>query len=231
MGSLLQKLFLSALLVAHTGLSSASVGTPTPAAESSKPAAVRSSFVTLDIPYEPTYDPTAGGIGLFISKNLFEVQAPPNYALTGKMGATINALYSLGDATEGDAYMDITFDVLLPHCDFCGPFASDLVSTGRDGLLTRTDGGMQFVANESAASGMYSRVLVYNIVVASLPAWSGYIQFQSMTFTAETVALPLAASPVPELPPAALFGLGLFALGIAARAKSRKRLPDSAASK
>ncbi|NYE58982.1 hypothetical protein FHW58_000134 [Duganella sp. 1224] len=200
MKRLFPKLLLAALLAAQHLIASA--GTP----------------LTIDIPFNVTYDPTMpGGNGLFVDKKTFEIFAPVNYALTGKMNATLTALYDLGDGVQGKANMDITFDVLLPHCAQCGPNDADLVGTSRNGTFTDNGSGMQYVADGSSASGSYNRLLVYEIVVGSLPAFSGHIYFQTLTFTAETMA-----SPVPELPPVALYGFGLAAMVVAARAKSSK---------
>jgi hypothetical protein len=223
--TLFHKILLGALLAAQHLLASAGGVPSTFDGKSSPPAATsNSSTITFEWPFPIYYDPTApGGIGLFIDKRTFQIDAPANYALTGKMSATLTAQYDLG-AGVGNAYMDLTFDVLSPHCPiFCGPFDSDLVGTSRNGTLTHDAGDMQYVADASNASGLYSRLLVYEIIVGMLPAYSGHIQFQSIIFTAETVAIDSPSSPVPELPAVALYGLGLAALGIAVRAKSGKR--------
>jgi len=182
-----------------------------------------SSTITYDLSLNGTYDPTAGGIGLFIDKRVFQVEAPTNYALTGKMSATLTALYEIGEGVQGTAYINVIFDVLLPHCDFCGPFDSDLIGTSRDGTFADDGSSMQYAAHASNASGLYSRLLVYEITVGSLPRYAGHIEFQSLVFNIETVALELPTSAVPELPPIAFYGLGLAALGVIARVKSSKR--------
>ena len=111
-----------------------------------------SSTITYDLSLNGTYDPTAGGIGLFIDKRVFQVEAPTKYALTGKMSATLTALYKIGEGVQGTAYIDVNFDVLLPHCDFCGPYDSDLIGTSRDGARAENGRSMPSSANASNAS-------------------------------------------------------------------------------
>ncbi|KQQ31975.1 hypothetical protein ASF61_16700 [Duganella sp. Leaf126] len=186
--------------------------------------------VTYDFAYAPVYTPSWDGSGMWIDKMVFEMQAPAGFALTGKMNATLDATYSLGEATEGNAYVDLSFDVLVPYCDQCGPYSSELVGTGHSGTLTDDGSALHYATESSVASGQYNRVLIYEIVVGQLPSYfSGHIQFNGIRFTAETVALdagvnqPPTASAVPELPPGVMMALGLGMLGLVAAARKKIR--------
>lgn len=191
----LPKLLLAALVASTAGLAQADT-------------------ISFDIPYTELYTPTPAGAGMWIDKRVFEFAAPTDYALTGKMNATLTATYALGGAT-GNANIALSFDVLVPRCDRCGMFDSDLVGTGREGTLADNGSTLTYASETSVASGLYGRLLVYEIVTGQLPAFTGQIQFQSLRFDAEVVQL----SAVPELPAGALLPLGLAMLGVAARAR------------
>ena len=198
------------LLAACAGLAHADQEAP--------PASSRSQSLTYVFSYDYLYTPeSGGGSGLWIDKNLYQFEAPPEFALTGKMNATLSAEYEI-DGSEASPSIALSFDVLLPRCDRCGMFDSDLVGTGRGGTLTDDGTNLHYATDSSIASGLYSRLLVYQIIVGWLPPYSGHIQFHEITFTAEMVAL----SPVPELPPVVFLILGLAVLGVSARGKSAR---------
>jgi len=216
------KLLLLGFISAVSGLASAN-----PAQ-----AATPSSSITYEFAYEGLYIPElTGGSGLWIDKNLFQIEAPANTAFTGQMSATLTASYEVDPAAAGSAYINLVFDVLLPRCDQCGMFDSDLVGTGHFGNLDDDGTNFVYTTDSSVASGLYSRLLIYQIIVGQMPAYSGHIQFQSIIFSAETVALGAMPSTVPELPPALLLTLGLAVLGVAARSRSGQQLDSQAATR
>jgi hypothetical protein len=196
------------LLAACAGLAHAGQEAP--------PALDRSQSLTYVFSYDHLYTPMAeGGSGLWIDKDVYQFEAPPDFALTGKMNATVSASYERDD-TDEDPTITMTFDVLVPRCGRCGMFDSDLVGTARGGALSDDGTNLRYATYSSIASGLYSRLLVYQIIVGWLPPYSGYIQFHEITFTAEMVSL----SPVPELPPLVFLILGLAVLGVSARVKA-----------
>lgn len=189
---------------------------------SSAPLAVDGQTVTYDFAYDWLYEPGAQGGSLqWVDKHLFQMTAPENTAFTGRMTATLTASYDLGEATDGNASMNLVFDVLVPRCDQCGMFDSDLVGTGHFGSLTDDGSNLTYTTDTSIASGQYGRLLVYEIITGQFTDYSGYIHFQSITFTAETVAVNWEPGVVPELPPATLFALGLAVLGASVRGRAR----------
>jgi len=202
---LMSKLLFPALIATTAGVATA--GT-VPASQA--------HTITYDFPYDALYFPAPAGAGMWIDKRVFQLETPTNYALTGKMNATLTATYDLGNGT-GNANIALSFDVLVPRCDRCGMFDSDLVGTGHDGMLADNGSTLTYTTNTSLASGLYGRLLVYEIMTGQLPAFSGQIQFEAIRFDIEVV--PLSA--VPELPPAALLGLGLGVMGLVARNRRR----------
>jgi len=229
----LSRLLLVALLGTGAGLVMAADAQAAPAAASLNTSSAPRAFdaqtqtVTYDFSYDQLYAPgTQGGSLLWVGKQLFEMNAPEHTAFTGRMSATLTASYDLGGATEGNAGISLVFDVLVPRCAQCSMFDSDLVGAGHFGSLDDDGSHLTYTTDTSIASGQYGRLLIYEIITGELTDYSGYIHFQSITFTAETVAVNWEPGVVPELPPVTLFALGLALLGAVARTRAPAQ-PDS----
>lgn len=164
-------------------------------------------------------------------KNLFTVDAHAGKALTGKMSFTMEVQYQFA-APPGPwpydgtyfAYAGASFDMLSPHCDTCGPYQSDLIGNSSGSAnatsATPTSGTISIVSDMSAATGSYDNLLAYMFYGLTLDPAYGSMSITSLTMSFDTVN---AVSPVPELPPFAMMGAGLAALGLCARLKGRKR--------
>ena len=170
-------------------------------------------------------------------KHAFDVTAHEGKVLTGKLSFTMEVQYQL-EAPPGpwpydgtyNAYTWASMDVLSPYCGTCGPYAADLVgnaqgSTSSAPTTAPTNGTLSFSSNASEASGSYDRLIAY--MFYSLDPNPAY---GSMSITALTVSFDTApaVSPVPELPPFAMMGAGLAALGLRARFKGRKKVVGAA---
>ncbi|MBP1203033.1 hypothetical protein JOD97_001047 [Duganella sp. 1411] len=163
-------------------------------------------------------------------KTLFIVDAHAGKALTGKMSFTMDVQYQFAappaPQPAGDyfAYASGSVDVLAPRCDRCGPFDSDLLGnvrgSGNATATTPTSGTISFVSAASDATGRYDNLLAYLFYGLTLDPAYGSMSITSLTMSFDTVT---AASPVPELPPLAMMGAGLAALGLCARVKGRKK--------
>ena len=170
-------------------------------------------------------------------KHAFDVTAHDGKVLTGKLSFTMEVQYQLEtppgpwpyDGTY-NAYAGASIDVLSPYCDTCGPYAADLVGNAQGSAASApttgpTSGTLSFSSNASQASGSYDRLIAY--MFYSLDPNPAY---GSMSITALTVSFDTApaVSPVPELPPFAMMGAGLAAIGLFARFKGRKKAADAA---
>ena len=168
-------------------------------------------------------------------KHAFDVTAHEGKVLTGKLSFTMEVQYQQEAAPwpyDGtyNAYARASIDVLSPYCDSCGPYAADLVGNAQGSASSApttapTSGTLSFSSNASEASGSYDRLIAY--MFYSLDPYPAY---GSMSITALTVSFDTApaVSPVPELPPFAMMGAGLAALGLCAHFKGRKKAADAA---
>lgn len=195
----------------------------TPSNGHAAPAQALAQSLVHEFPYGHLYAPEGpSGNGMFVNKGVLQFDAPANFAYTGKMHAELKASYDLGGVSGNSAFTDISFDVLVPYCDFCGPFDAELVGTSRIGTMADDGSHLHFTSESSVASGQYKRVLIYYIVVGVLPAFTGHIQYESLSFTADMVALDIVPSPTPEPPTVLLFMAGLAVTAMAARRRRQR---------
>lgn len=163
----------------------------------------------------------------------FSVQSHQGQALTGKISYTMELAYQM-DLPPGEydgqynAVAQTYGDIYAPMCEFCSPmdaprvgetqgFASASSTGPSSGFLTIT-------SSVSPASGQYN--LLYFALAEYYtvePAW-GSFTVKSLTINFDTVDLarPALASAVPELPPMAMFGAGVLALGLHARLRKSR---------
>jgi hypothetical protein len=168
-------------------------------------------------------------------KTLFVVDAHDGKALTGKMSFTMDVQYQFAappapqPADSYFAYASGSIDVLVPHCDTCGPFDSDLLGnvrgSGNATATTPTSGTISFVSDASDATGRYDNLFAYLFYGLTLDPAYGSMNITSLTMSFDTVT---AVSPVPELPPFAMMGAGLAAIGLCVRFKGRKKQTQAA---
>ncbi|SEN10402.1 hypothetical protein SAMN05428959_101207 [Duganella sp. CF517] len=170
-------------------------------------------------------------------KQLFLIDAHAGKALTGKMSFTMDVEYEFGTDPNPwphtgnySAYARASFDVLSPNCGTCGPFDAELLGNAQGAnttiITSPTNGKLSFASNASAASGSYDRLFAYMFYDMALDPAYGSFNITALTVSFEAVD---AASPVPELPPFAMMGAGLAALGLCARYKGRKKTAAIAA--
>nr|WP_315399439.1 hypothetical protein [uncultured Duganella sp.] len=175
-----------------------------------------------------------GGWQPATAKTIFTAQAHAGQALTGKLSFTMELQYEYGatpfPSTDYTAFAQAQVDVLAPHCpQGCGPFDSDLVGTAQGYASSTTadpvNGTLTIISDQSQASGNYNLLLTQMLEYVSLNPAYGSLTINSFTITFETVSVNATtfASPVPELPPAAMFGAGIVALGLTARLRQARR--------
>lgn len=163
-------------------------------------------------------------------KSAFDLTAHDGKVLTGKLSFTMDVQYQLAappSPYNGDysAYARAGFDILVPHCDNCGPYDAELVGNAQgsasSGPTTApTSGTLSFNSNASDASGSYDRLIAYMFYNLDPNPAYGSMTITSLTMSIETAP---AVSPVPELPPFAMMGAGLAVLALRARHNSRKQ--------
>ena len=164
-------------------------------------------------------------------EQLFIVDAHAGKALTGKMSFTMEVQYQFGTNPNPwphtgtyNAHASAGIDVLSPRCDTCGPYDSDLLGNANGGTTTLitspTNGTLSFASTASNATGSYDNLLAYMFYDLALDPAYGSMSITSLTLSFDTVT---AASPVPELPPFAMMGAGLAALGLCARVNGRRK--------
>ena len=176
-----------------------------------------------------------GSPNSMLYKTLFIADAHDGKALTGKMSFAMDVQYQFAappapqPADSYFAYASGSIDVLAPRCDRCGPFDSDLLGNvrgaGNATATTPSSGTISFVSDASNATGRYDNLIAYLFYGLTLDPAYGSMNITSLTMSFDTVN---AASPVPELPPLAMMGAGLAALGLCARFKGRKRQAQTA---
>lgn len=177
-------------------------------------------------PYAPAGDWTPG-----IYKDLFIVNAHEGKALTGNMSMSFQATYQLAAPDlpwpyDGayTGWLSSTIDVLVPNCGMCGPF--DSVQLGQlyagDGAQSTlpTSGTLTGSASFTGAAGSYDTLFAYAFNYYNLNTNYGSINLTSFTLSFETGP---QASPVPELPPVAMLGLGLAAMAMRVRIVKARR--------
>jgi len=168
--------------------------------------------------------------------HLFIVDAHAGKVLTGKISFTMEVQYEFGTTPSPwphtgtyNAYASAAIDVLLPRCGSCGPYDADLLGNASGGTSTiitsPTNGTLSFASNASAATGSYNNLFAYMFYDLALDPAYGSLSITSLTVSFDTMN---AASPVPELPPFAMMGAGLAAIGLFARFKGRKKAADAA---
>jgi len=163
-------------------------------------------------------------------KNAFDLTAHDGKVLTGKLSFTMDVQYQQ-EAPPGQysgdysAYARASIDMLVPHCNGCGPYDAELIGNAQGSASSAattapTSGTLSFNSNASDASGSYDHLIAY--MFYSLDTYPAY---GSMTITSLTMSIDTApaVSPVPELPPFAMMGAGLALLGLRARHNSRKQ--------
>ena len=137
-----------------------------------------------------------------------------------------------GDEYQGEYYARAIneIDVLVPPCptSACGPFDSKFIG-GVEGYASvsatgPTSGIWTITSNVNPASGKYNTLFASLSEYYYLDPAYGSITVNSLTINFDTVELsrPALASPVPELPPMAMFGAGVLALGLHARLRKAR---------
>ncbi|MEO5935436.1 MAG: hypothetical protein ABIQ08_18020 [Duganella sp.] len=177
----------------------------------------------------PTYTPN-GSYNPSGLKDAFIIKAHSGQALTGKMNFSLTAQYQTENAPQGPAAgehssgMTVGVDVLSPHCGMCGPYDADLLgsaSVSASALSAGPSSGSWNLDSKTTDSvGTYDNLIAYMLHNYSLDPLYGSIGITSITFSFGTVAVP---SPVPELPPVAMMGLGLAALALRVRYRKAKQ--------
>lgn len=177
----------------------------------------------------PAYTPN-GAFNPAGLKDAFLIKAHAGQALTGKMSFSLTAQYQTEDPPQGQTYAEhsssigVGVDVLSPHCAMCGPFDADLL--GNAGVSASAlsagpgSGSWNLDSNVTAGVGTYDNLIAYMFHNYGINTLYGSIGITSITFSFETVAV---SSPVPELPPAAMMGLGLAALALRVRYRKSKQ--------
>lgn len=167
----------------------------------------------------------------------FYAQAHQGQSLSGKLSFTMEVAYQLnkppamfGEEYQGEysARAINEIDVLEASCLSCGPFTSKFVG-GVEGYASvsatgPTSGIWTITSNVTPASGNYNALFANLSEYYYLDPAYGSITVNSLTINFDTVALarPDLASPVPELPPMAMFGAGILALGLHARLRKAR---------
>lgn len=168
----------------------------------------------------------------------FLAEAHQGQSLTGKLSFTMEVAYQLdkppaifGDEYQGEynAYAMPDIDVLVPACPTgCGPYDAKFIGSAEGFASVNptgpTSGTWTITSNVNPASGNYNALLAYMSEYYYLDPGYGSFQINSMTLNFDTVdsSRPALASPVPELPPMAMFGAGILALGLHARLRKAR---------
>lgn len=166
-----------------------------------------------------------------VIRDLFVAGPRAGVQFTGGVSVKTEVEYQLGAYPYGSGdfagSVVSTIDVLAPRCDRCGIYESDLLSsdqifagatsaTPTSGVAT---GALQLAAPSAKT---YDHLAIYAINDYGLNETSGMLHLREFTVTFDTAGQPLA-SPVPELPPFALIGAGLLALGLRERVRKALR--------
>lgn len=188
-------------------------------------------------------------------ESIFAVYAHPGRALTGNVSFTVRGQYQLdapgpvdphtgaqvGDYTgDYSANMFVRLDVLLPQCPYtCSPMGAEYLGGTRvdwHDELTEPGGGVwNFSSPPTGATGTYDYLQAVLFEYYNLYPRAGFMGITSISFSFDTVAVAIPEpatmpSPVPELPPFAMMGAGLAALGLCARFKGRRKKAPAALS-
>lgn len=174
-----------------------------------------------------------GWVNGYLSRTSFAVYAHEGKALTGKMRFTMELQYEFApppppqfDDGSYTASAAARVSLLAPVCLSCGPLFAEQLGFADGGTsasaTSPTSGMMSFTSNASKATGSYNHILADMVYNRSLGSDYGSITITSLTISFDTMD---TASPVPELPPFAMMGAGLAALGLCARFAGRKKDP------
>ena len=168
-------------------------------------------------------------------KNGFQAWAHPGQAFTGNVSVKTDLEYTFGNyhgtssSFSGDVYS--TISVLANNCNTCSLYDSKLLVEGYTSASATTTAPGSGTATgavdlTNTIGGTYELMALYVTNFYSLNAPMGTLHLNTFTVTLDTVG-PIS-SPVPELPPVAMLGLGLAALGLRARFGGRKTKAKSA---
>jgi hypothetical protein len=169
------------------------------------------------------------GNGYAVLKDGFQAWAHPGQAFTGDVNVKTGLDYTLGNyqgtSSSYDGRVVTTIDVLANNCDTCSMYDAKLLAQGSavaSATTTAPGSGTATGAVDltNTVGGTYDLLALYVINTYNLNPASGMLHLNSFSVTLDTVG-PISSA-VPELPPVAMLGLGLAALGLRARFGGRK---------
>jgi hypothetical protein len=162
-------------------------------------------------------------------KDGFQAWAHPGYAFTGDVSVKTGLEYTFGNyqgtSSKFSGGVSTVVDVLANNCDTCSMYDATLLAEGyANASATTTAPGSGTATGAvdltNTVGGTYELMALYVINNYSLNSPTGILHMNSFSVTLDTVG-PIS-SPVPELPPVAMLGFGLAALGLRARFGGRK---------
>lgn len=117
-------------------------------------------------------------------------------------------------------YLSTIVDVLAPHCAECSIYDADLLGDGYALAAATSPGFSSGMANgavdiANTFGGTYDRLALY-VINDYGSSTGGMVHLYNFTVTLDTVGGPIS-SPVPELPPFALIGVGMLAIALRER--------------
>ena len=187
------------------------------------------SSVGNTVTFASNYYFSAYGNDVAVLKDLFVAATHSGQSFTGNVSVKTTVDYTLGNyqgtSSNYRGSVATTVDVLSPNCGNCGIYESKLLADGQFGASANLSAPGSGTATGSidlknTFEGTYPVIMLYVINDYQILNASGMLHLNTFSVTLDTVG-PIS-SPVPELPPVAMLGLGLVALGLRARFGGRK---------
>lgn len=188
------------------------------------------SYTGNTVTFTTTFYYSQYGQGFAVVRDGLFAAAHAGVRFTGDVSIQTRTDYYMGADTgfAGPYRADLTtgVDVLSPNCANCSIYDSKLLGNGQSNAWASSPTPVSGMANgavdiANTQGGTYDRLGLYVINNYS-SANTAVIHLNTFTITLDTVGGPIS-SPVPELPPFALIGVGMLAIALRERLRKGRR--------
>lgn len=175
--------------------------------------------------------------GYAVFRDDFFVGAHAGVSFTGNASIATEVDYQM-EAVQGhsgnyDYNLATSVDVLAQNCQPWGCYEPTLLGGGSTDASVSSPVPIQGLASgaldiTNTVGGTYSGLVLHVVNNYQFPVGNGAMHLNRFSITLDTVGGNTNPSPVPELPPIAMMGLGMAALAMRVRFVKARRANDAA---